>query len=232
MNAEIEKLLNAQKIDNQRLQKEREIEMIKHKTLKAAKDFNEARVQLDQLETDAQNLQKDYQTAAKNVEEILTELEKAQKDQCEDASFFESLKTDLNYYSSRLSGIAEKILEKCKIYKTKLPEAEKSRNDCNQLKQAYAEKKKTVDPETQSLEKQFNEAVQGINDELIKTYRTVRKSKGNDGKNVVVPLIAGNQCEGCCKDGHFMDVSVATINKIKTNGWAVCEECGRILYQA
>ena len=72
-----------------------------------------------------------------------------------------------------------------------------------------------------------NESIKNVDEKLIAKYNAVRKSKGTDTKDVVVPLTGDNRCQGC-----FMDVPVATVNQIKTNGWAICEECGGIIYQA
>ena len=77
------------------------------------------------------------------------------------------------------------------------------------------------------FEKEVNEKVKGIDEKLLAKYRAIRKSKGNDIKDVVVPLTMDNRCQGC-----FMDVPSALVNKIKTDGWVTCDECGRIIYQA
>ncbi|MBO4822972.1 MAG: hypothetical protein J5580_00130, partial [Clostridia bacterium] len=76
-------------------------------------------------------------------------------------------------------------------------------------------------------EQAFNAKVQGVDEKLLMKYRAIRKSKGNDMKDVVVPLTLDNRCQGC-----FMDVPSAMVNKIKTDGWVTCDECGRIIYQA
>ena len=91
----------------------------------------------------------------------------------------------------------------------------------------YEDAKNAGAPKLQELEKQFNEKVHGVDEKLVTKYRAVRKSKGSDTKDVVVPLTGDNRCQGC-----FMDVPVAIVNKIKTNGWATCDECNRIIYQA
>ena len=228
-NANIEKLLAAQKIDKERLQVMQNLEKskVKMELDKAKQTIESSKNALLQLESDAKSLQDNYQKFAKLVADTLGQMEKAQKSQNDDADLYDEFLSKLTKAESQLAEIERRIAQKTNAFKMTSMEVAKSSAMLKNLTKMFEDAKAATAPKVQSLEKEFNEKVKGIDEKLLAKYRAIRKSKGNDIKDVVVPLTIDNRCQGC-----FMDVPSALVNKIKTDGWVTCDECGRIIYQA
>lgn len=228
-NANIEKLLAAQKIDKERLQVIQNLEKGKVKTEldKATQTINNSKDSLLQLEAEAKTLQDNYQKLAKIVADTLAQVEKANAGHSEDLDLYNELLLKLTKLEGQLSEIERRIVQKTNMFKTTSLDVAKASAMLKNISKMYEDAKSASAPKIQTLEQEFNKMVQGVDEKLLTKYRAVRKSKGDDIKDVVVPLTVDNRCQGC-----FMDVPVAMVNKIKTNGWTTCDECGRIIYQA
>ncbi len=228
-NANIEKILAAQEIDKERLQLLQSLEKSKVKIEldRAEQSFKNSKENAVQLALKAEKLKENYQKCAQNVARIFAELEQAQKKQSEDIDFYEGCKSNLNLFTTQLQEISKSIESTVDDFKLAMRDRKQSNERREALTQKYEAEVSAVKPKIHELEQQFNEKVQGIDEKILAKYRAVRKNKGNDIKDVVVPLTGDNRCQGC-----FMDVPGAMVNKIKTDGWTICDECGRIIYQA
>ena len=227
-NQSIEKLLLAQKIDKERLQLLQNLEngKVKKELDKTTKLINNSRTNVLQLDSDAKVLQENYQKISKIIAETLALVEKTNANQNEDLELYSNYLSKLSMLESQLADIERRIVQRTLTFKNIINELGKITNQQKNYLKMYEEEKSATAPRLQALEKQFNENIKGIDEKLVAKYNAVRKSKGGDAKDVVVPF-GDNRCQGC-----FMDVPVAIANQIKTNGWAICEECGRIIYQA
>lgn len=225
----IEKILAAQKIDQERLQLIRNLEKgkIKVDLDKAQITIENSKKSLLQLESDAKSLQDNYQKIAKIVEDTLVQINKSKAEHNESLEIYSDYLSKLSTLESQLSEIERRIIQKNNTFKSTSFDVAKTSSILTSLTKKYDEAKKQEAPKIQSLKQQFDEKVKGVDDKLLARYRAIRESKGNDTKDVVVPLTLDNRCQGC-----FMEVPVAMINKIKTDGWTTCSECGRIIYQA
>lgn len=228
-NENIQKLLSAQKIDKERLQLIQSLEKGKVKTEldKTTQMINNSKACLLQLESEAKVLQDNYQKISKIVSETLASVEKASIKKSEDLELYSNYLSKLSMLESQLADIERRITQKTTTFKNTTMDVAKASSMLKNISKMYEDAKNAGAPKLQELEKQFNEKVHGVDEKLVTKYRAVRKSKGSDTKDVVVPLTGDNRCQGC-----FMDVPVAIVNKIKTNGWATCDECNRIIYQA
>lgn len=228
-NANIEKLLAAQKIDKERLQLLQNLEKgkVKMELDKAKQTIDNSKNALLQLEAEAKALQDNYQKFVKLVADTLAQLEQAQKSKSDDANLYDDFLSRLTKAESQLAEIERRITQKTNAFKTTSMEVARSSAMLKNLTKMFEDAKTAAMPKIQTLEQQFNEKVQGVDEKLLTKYRAIRKAKGNDIKDVVVSLTMDNRCQGC-----FMDVPSAMVNKIKTNGWVTCDECGRIIYQA
>ena len=228
-NENIQKLLSAQKIDKERLQLVQSLEKGKVKTEldKTTQMINNSKACLLQLESEAKVLQDNYQKISKIVSDTLALVEKASIKKSEDLELYSNYLSKLSMLESQLADIERRITQKTTTFKNTTMDVAKASSMLKNISKMYEDAKNAGAPKLQELEKQFNEKVHGVDEKLVTKYRAVRKSKGSDTKDVVVPLTGDNRCQGC-----FMDVPVAIVNKIKTNGWATCDECNRIIYQA
>lgn len=229
INENIEKLLTAQKIDKERLQLIHGLEKgkVKMELDKTTQMINNSKACLLQLEAEAKALQDNYQKIAKIVADTLVQVNQANKNNSEDLELYSNYLSKLSMLEGQLSDIERRIMQKTATFKNTTVDVAKASAMLKNVTKAYEDVKLAGAPKIQALEKEFNEKVQGVDEKLLTKYRAIRKSKGSDVKDVVVPLTGDNRCQGC-----FMDVPVAMVNKIKTNGWTTCDECGRIIYQA
>lgn len=228
-NENIQKLLSAQKIDKERLQLIQSLEKgkVKIELDKTTQMINNSKACLLQLESEAKVLQDNYQKISKIVSDTLALVEKASIKKNEDLELYSNYLSKLSMLESQLADIERRITQKTTTFKNTTMDVAKASSMLKNISKMYEDAKNAGAPKLQELEKQFNEKVHGVDEKLVTKYRAVRKSKGSDTKDVVVPLTGDNRCQGC-----FMDVPVAIVNKIKTNGWATCDECNRIIYQA
>ncbi len=228
-NQNIEKLLAAQKIDKERLQLVQNLEngKVKKELDRTNKLINDSRANVLQLDSDAKVLQENYQKISKIILETLTLIEKTNTKQSEDLELYSSYLSKLSMLESQLADIERRITQKSLAFNNIKNDLLKATSQQKTYLKMYETEKVAGAPKLEALEKQFNENIKGIDEKLIAKYGAVRKSNGGNTKDVVVPLTGDNRCQGC-----FMDVPVAIVNQIKTNGWATCEECGRIIYQA
>lgn len=229
MNANIEKLLAAQKIDKERLQLIQNLEKgkVKRELDKANQTISDSKDSLLRLESEAKTLQDSYQKLSKIVADTLAQVEKANAGHSEDLELYSGYLSKLSTLESQLSEIERRIIQKTAAFKTTSMDVAKASAMLKNITKMYEDAKGAGAPKIQALEQQFNEKVQGVDEKMLAKYRAIRKSKGSDTTDVVVPLTGDNRCQGC-----FMDVPVAMVNKIKTAGWTTCDECGRIIYQA
>ena len=194
---------------------------------KTTQMINNSKACLLQLESEAKVLQDNYQKISKIVSDTLALVEKASIKKNEDLELYSNYLSKLSMLESQLADIERRITQKTTTFKNTTMDVAKASSMLKNISKMYEDAKNAGAPKLQELEKQFNEKVHGVDEKLVTKYRAVRKSKGSDTKDVVVPLTGDNRCQGC-----FMDVPVAIVNKIKTNGWATCDECNRIIYQA
>ena len=230
-NENIEKLLAAQKIDKERLQLIESLEKGKAKIEldKTNKLINNSKACLLQLEAEAKTLQDNYQKIAKIVTDTLAQVKdaNANANRSEDLELYSNYLSKLSMLEGQLSDIERRIMQKTATFKSTTVDVAKASTTLKNANKLYEDTKMANAPKIQALEKDFNDKVKSIDEKLVAKYRAVRKSKGGDTKDVVVPLTGDNRCQGC-----FMDVPMAIVSKIKTDGWATCDECGRIIYQA
>ena len=229
MNENIEKLLAAQKIDKERLRLIHNLEKgkVKVELDKTMQMINDSKACLLQLESEAKALQENYQKIAKIVSDTLAQVKQTNSTKSEDLELYSSYLSKLSMLEGQLSDIERRIMQKTATFKNTTVDVAKASAMFKNISKMYEDAKAEGAPKILALEKEFNEKVQGVDEKLLIKYRAIRKGKGNDVKDVVVPLTVDNRCQGC-----FMDVPVAMVNKIKTNGWTSCDECGRIIYQA
>lgn len=229
INENIEKLLAAQKVDKERLQLIHDLEKgkIKMELDKTMQMINNSKASLLQMESEAKALQDNYQKIAKIIADTLAQVNQANNSKCDNLELYSNYLSKLSMLEGQLSDIERRIMQKTNAFKNTTVDVAKASAMFKNISKVYDDAKMAGAPKIQALEKQFNEMVQGVDEKLLAKYRAIRKSKGNDVKDVVVPLTGDNRCQGC-----FMDVPVAMVNKIKTNGWTACDECGRIIYQA
>ncbi len=229
MNASITKLLTAQKIDHERLVLLQALTKgsVKVELDKANQTIVDSKKNLLQLEADAKNLKDNYEKVSKIITETLALVKQANQAQSQDMGEYGDYLSKLSILESQLADIERKIMEKSSAFKNATVSVVKASDFVKKNLPTYEQQKQQTDVQVKALEKQFAEATNEVDEKLLAKYKAARKSKVGDVKDVLVPLTADRRCQGC-----YMDVPAAITSKISADGWALCEECGRIIYKA
>ncbi len=225
----ITKLLAAQKIDRERLELLQALAKgsVKVELDKANQTIADSKKNLLQLEADAKNLKDNYEKLSKIITDTVALVKKANQTKSQDMGEYGEYLSKLSLFESQLADIERKIIEKSAAFKSATVSVVKASEFVKKNSQTYEQQKQKAAVQIKDLEAKFVAATQGIDEKLLAKYQAVRKNKAGDIKDVLVPLTADKRCQGC-----YMDVPAAITSKILADGWAVCEECGRIIYKA
>lgn len=232
MNAEIKKLLDYQTIDAS-------LNSIEHELIS-----NPNRVKAQKMLTSfkneqqmAENLEKD---AGKAVEEfnkvkslyeananLAAKLSSIDVDKLEDDKI-EKLNSDLESVLNNLATIEKKLVQLNKNVESILvgfenakKQATIARNSYMESKNAYDEFVKSKSAEIAKLKAGLSNIAKTVNPELMQKYQAIRSDKIFP---VLVPLNSG-LC-GFCQ----MNINANDANRLKDNGYIICENCHRIIY--
>lgn len=223
----ISQLLKAQKVDKERLIVLANLAKGPAKTEldKAQRTIDDAKAYLLQLENDAKTLQENFKKIAKILNDTMAAVQKAKQAPHQNLAEYDEYHAKLSTMEGQLADIERRITEKMAAFKNTTLTVMRATESVSKNKKAYETQKQTVMTKVQELEQEFTAQVKGVDEKLLTKYQAVRRAKNGDTKDVVVPLV-DKRCQGC-----YMDVPAAIISKIDTNGWATCEECGRIIYK-
>lgn len=224
----ITKLLAAQKIDRERLELLQSLAKgsVKVELDKANQTIADSKKNLLQLETDAKSLKENYEKVSKIVADTVALVKKANQTKSNDMGEYGDYLSKLSILESQLADIERKIMEKSAAFKSATVSAVKASEFVKKNSQLFEQQKQKTADQVKVLDEQFDAAIKGVDEKLLAKYKAVRKSKAGDVKDVLVPLTADKRCQGC-----YMDVPAAITSKISADGWATCEECGRIIYK-
>ena len=224
----ITKLLAAQKIDRERLELLQSLAKgsVKVELDKANQTIADSKKNLLQLEADAKSLKENYEKVSKIVTDTVALVKKANQANSNDMGEYGDYLSKLSILESQLADIERKIMEKSAAFKNTTVSVVKASEFVKKNSQLFEQQKQKTAAQVKVLDEQFDAAIKGVDEKLLAKYKAVRKSKAGDVKDVLVPLTADKRCQGC-----YMDVPAAITSKISADGWATCEECGRIIYK-
>ena len=191
---------------------------------------NDALEALTKLNADAAELIAKVSAMTERYEQAKVQFEEAQAnfEHIEDeneADYYSKKLEDLVALLSQLTqdiGNVGKQISDIRAQYTKV--ASEGADAGKRLKAVNEEYKKTRDayqPLFNEVKARLDKAGEGLGDALDR-YLSLKKSK------VKRPLVTlnGNTCGGC-----FMDIDEGSMNSLKQNGYVICQNCGRIIYQ-
>lgn len=119
--------------------------------------------------------------------------------------------------SSHNAEVKKAVLD-YKMYRKKILDAKEKREA---LKTESSEKSQSNEPQLEELKKQMAKLEKEIEPAKLNKYKSLKQ----DGIfPVIVPLV-DKRCGGC-----RMELSNATLDKLKANGVHECEQCRRLIY--
>lgn len=231
----IKNLLEYQAKDKQRLELLQSVEggKCKREINLANKTVNGARENLLVLENDAKELQNAFTAASKNLNEHVERIEKLKsqaqpKNEDEIQSliaYISALLQKVNMLEGQLEGIGKNIAYKTKAFEDIKNQVIKAQTTIKNLTPQYQAQLDKIKPQLAELEADLKKIAATIDAQLLEKYKNRRKTE-TSGKivDIVVPVSKG-RCGAC-----FFEMPLSLVHKISTNGYIVCEECTKIIY--
>ena len=210
---------------------------------KTKRELDEAAKQLDTnkrlvltLDNDAQRITDNFNQAQKTIADITKQIEQVATTDMEGKSEKEisAVAQSLSALFSKLNALEKQIVEMKKQIETKFSQFEEARVKLARIqkiiqtnKPAYEQEKSEIADSITKFDKELAIIAKDINKELVDRYKKKRaQDKAGRGYDIVVKL-THNRCGGC----HF-ELPLSMIHKIETDGYIICEECGKIIYKA
>ena len=172
---------------------------------------------------DYNRLKKQYDTNCKKVQELTnTSMDDVALDNVEGFLYqINSLSSELFLLERNINIIMTKIkdsLENFNITKKNIIKAKEKYNDC---KEKCEKAVRAVAPKVKEIEKQMKEMEKDLPQDLFVKYNSIKADKIFP---VFVALDNGH-CSGC-----RVELPTGKINKLKSEGTIICEQCHRIIY--
>lgn len=194
---------------------------------------DEAKKTLLNLENEAKALSANFASIQKNVTEILAKMDKLEtpKGDNEDdlhaaVNYAATLNQKLVGYENQLNDILKRINQKAAQFEALLDTVKKSQGQIATLTAAYERQTAELNAKVKPIEEELKKMASTIDAKLLERYKKARGAdKSGKAVDVVVPL-AGNTCGGC-----RFELPLSLIHKMTTNGYIVCEECGKLIYK-
>ncbi|MDR1917987.1 MAG: hypothetical protein LBQ05_03295 [Christensenellaceae bacterium] len=226
---DIETLLEAQKIDRERLTIINTVfsGVTKRNLDSATKLLTDTKENLLALENDAQNLTVTFNKITKAITDTIKAIddEKAKGEDKADAGTFGSLLSKISILEGQLSNIERQISDRNTAFERAKEAVSIAQRTIQNTTAEFNKQKDEIKDTVAALDAKFEKTIETIDEKLATRYKNIRRQKSTDPKDVVVPMTADNRCGGC-----YIEIPLSQISKIKMNGCIVCDECGKIIY--
>jgi len=185
-----------------------------------------------QLANDAEVCLGHFEAASKNLAEIFKKLEvygkgaKSGGDEgavTNDMTFVSALLSKVSGYESQLADIAAKSATIKNVYEKAVVSAKKAAEVAARASVQYEKESKEIAPKIAAIDVELKKLAAAVEPKLLEKYRQIRKQT-NRG-DVVVPAL-GNRCGGC-----RFELPLSLLHTVASQGYIICEECGKIIYK-
>jgi predicted nucleic acid-binding Zn-ribbon protein len=226
---DIETLLEAQAVDRERLTLINSVYggVAKRNLDSATKLLTGTKENLLALESDAQNLTATFNKIAKAINDTIKVIddEKLKSEDDEDAGTFGSLLSKISILEGQLSNIERQISDKSAAFERAKETVAIAQRTIQNTTAEFEKQKNSIKDTVADLDAKFEKTIKTVDEKLSARYKNIRRQKGTDPKDIVVPMTADSRCGGC-----YFEIPLSQISKIKMNGCIVCEECSKIIY--
>ena len=192
-----------------------------NKMIAYVKDAQNKSAQLEsqakQLVDDYQKVKSEYDLALKNIQNLVDS--KTQNDRT--VNLINTYSSDLYMLERKLNIIVNKsqeILKQFSVAKNNVLKAKQKHKEC---KEKYDSKINAINPKIEKLRQEQKKLEPEIDEKALAKYKNVL----NDNIFPVFVPVAGNLCGGC-----RMEIPMGKMDKLKNDGYIVCEQCGRFIY--
>lgn len=194
------------------------------------KRLGDAYALIEKLNQDADGIIKQIGALTERYQEAQAQLNEYQAHAGEiedenEADFYsknvEKLLSVLTALASDISALGKTIADVRQKTDQAKSDASNAQTRVAKVKPLYAEVNARYAPQVNDINLRLKKAAEGLGDEL-RVYQNLKKS------HVKRPMVTfnGTNCGGCS-----MDIDANTMNRIETTGYALCPNCGRIVYK-
>ena len=232
----IENLLKYQAKDKERLALLQGVEggKVKRDIAAAERTNNDARNQLLNLESEAKNLNSMFESISKNLKELLERVEKLVKagqpkteDEIKSAiTYIETILSKINQIENQLENIGKTISQKTRLFEDVKTNVAKAQSVIRTLTPQYQAQLSQIRPRLDEIEKELVKIGGTVDKTLLEKYKSRRRTEPMGKISDIVVPVANGRCGAC-----FFELPLSLIHKISTDGYIICEECGKIIYK-
>lgn len=175
------------------------------------------------LFNDYLQLKKQYDSNIAKVQELLkTDISSVEMDNIDTLlSTINSLSSELFLLERNLNIIINKIKSSLNEFKETKNNITKAKQKYNEVKAKYEKGMSDIAPKVAEIEAKMSSLEKEIDEDLLAKYKTLKGDK-------IFPVFVGfndGHCSGC-----RVEIPTSKVNKLKTEGTIVCEQCHRIIY--
>jgi len=187
------------------------------------------------LDTEAKSIVNAIEIARKNLGELLTRTEEISKEKAsgktEDklnsaVNYANMISTRLAGYESQLADLTRKIAEKDVAFRDAVAKLQRAQKIIATYSPEYEKQKKELEPKVNTINKELEVLAKGIDAKLLERYKRARGADKMKKPTDVVVVLSGNNCSSC-----RFELPLSQIHTINTQGYIVCEECGKIIFK-
>ncbi len=234
MNEKIKQMLEYQKVEAEVVKLEKQLEQNPDKiqAQKMISAFKSSQQQAENLEKEAARAVEEFNKVKaiyETNEKLAQKLSSIDVDKLEDEKVdklnkdLEDVLNNLNIVERKLMALNKNVEEILKNFEQAKKNASIAKANYTKAKTAFESVSASQNENIAKLKSILAKLAKTVDGDILKKYQALRQDKVFP---VFVPL-SSNLCGGC-----RMNLSVVDINKMKDQGYVVCENCHRIIYNA
>ena len=228
----MESILKYQELDGKLVQLERKLASSNEKTVmnQMIAFVKDAQNKSVELENQAKKMTEEYVALKKEYDKNIKLIKDLTSKESSELTVEEmdEIFNQINLVSSNLFMIERNLNIQLVNIKNILKEFENTKNGVIKARAKHKESKEKyealvaqINPQIEAIKKDMLALESSVDEKLLAKYKAVKR---DNIYPVFVTLNNGN-CGGC-----RMMIPMGKVNKIKTDGFIVCEHCGRVIY--
>lgn len=228
----MESILKYQELDGKLVQLERKLASSNEKTVmnQMIAFVKDAQNKSIELENQAKKMTEEYVALKKEYDKNIKLIKDLTSKESSELTVEEmdEIFNQINLVSSNLFMIERNLNIQLVNIKNILKEFENTKNGVIKARAKHKESKEKyealvaqINPQIEAIKKDMLALESSVDEKLLAKYKAVKR---DNIYPVFVTLNNGN-CGGC-----RMMIPMGKVNKIKTDGFIVCEHCGRVIY--
>lgn len=222
----VDNILKYQELDRQIRLLEKESANMQEKQImnKMIAFVKDAQNKSGELENNAKQLVDDYKKTKAEYDKVLANIQKLISSDAQNEKTLGIINTyssDLYMLERKLNIIVTKtqeVLKQFGVAKNNVIKAKQKHKEC---KEKYDAKVNEITPKIAKLRQEQKSLEGSIDEKMLSKYKSVL----HDNIFPVLVPVSNKLCGGC-----RMEIPMGKMDKLKNDGFIICEQCGRVIY--